>query len=45
MRYEDEVQINAPIDEVWRLTANIAGWPSFTPTMTGIKRLDAGPCG
>jgi uncharacterized membrane protein len=43
MKTENELQIDAPIDVVWRLTADVESWPSVTPTMTSIERLDDGP--
>lgn len=41
--FHHEVVIDAPIDEVWRLTEDIESWPSFTPTITQVVRLDQGP--
>ncbi len=45
MRYEDEIQIDAPIEVVWGLTLDVESWPSTTPTMTSVERLDDGPFG
>jgi uncharacterized membrane protein len=42
MHLENETVIAAPVDAVWRLTENIEGWPSVTPTVTDIERLDTG---
>jgi len=39
----DTVDIAAPIERVWALTENIEQWPSITPTMTSVVRLDSGP--
>jgi uncharacterized membrane protein len=43
MRWESTLFIAAPADEVWRLTIDITNWPSFTPTMQRVERLDQGP--
>ena len=43
MRFTDELTIAAPIDVVWDLTVDIEAWPSVTPTITKVERLDAGP--
>jgi uncharacterized membrane protein len=42
MRFENQIEITAPIADVWRLTEDIEQWPSFTPTMTSVERLDGG---
>lgn len=43
MRWENTLTIDAPVDVVWRLTTDVANWPSITPTVTRIERLDDGP--
>ncbi len=43
MRWEDEIVIDAPADVVWALTADVEQWPTATPTMTRVVRLDEGP--
>jgi hypothetical protein len=43
MRWENTVEIDAPAETVWQLTLAVTGWPDFTPTMTSVERLDAGP--
>jgi uncharacterized membrane protein len=43
MRYEDTVTIDAPAEVVWGLTVDVTNWPTITPTMTRIERLDEGP--
>ena len=37
------IDIAAPIARVWSLTEDIEQWPTITPTMTSIVRLDNGP--
>lgn len=43
MRFEDTIDIAAPADQVWALTENVEAWPTFSPTMTSIERLDNDP--
>ena len=43
MRFENTVVIDAPVDTVWDMTIDVARWPSITPTMTRVQRLDSGP--
>lgn len=43
MRKGNVVTIDAPIEKLWALTVDIEAWPSFTPTMTSVRRLDDGP--
>ncbi|GAA4608205.1 uncharacterized protein YndB with AHSA1/START domain [Actinoplanes octamycinicus] len=42
MRYEVSTVIDAPVELIWRLTADIEDWPAFLPTMQRVTRLDAG---
>jgi uncharacterized membrane protein len=42
MEFTDELQIAAPIERVWQLTIDVEAWPSITPTMTTVQRLDTG---
>jgi uncharacterized membrane protein len=39
----DELVIDAPVERVWGLTVDLEGWPSVTPTVTSVERLDDGP--
>lgn len=43
MRWESSVEIDAPAAAVWQLTTDVADWPTMTPTMTRVVRLDDGP--
>jgi len=43
MRWESSVLIDAPASLVWQLTIDVANWPSFTPTVRRVERLDDGP--
>jgi len=45
MIIEHELTIEAPVDVVWQLTTDVERWPSITPTMTTVERLDEGPMG
>jgi uncharacterized membrane protein len=39
----DELVIDAPVERVWELTLDVEAWPSITPTMTSVERLDHEP--
>ena len=43
MRWESRIEIDAPAQRVWQLTEDVESWPTMTPTITSVKRLDAGP--
>jgi uncharacterized membrane protein len=43
MTWTDTARIDAPVELVWRLVTEVAGWPALTPTMTSVERLDDGP--
>lgn len=43
MMVENEIDIDAPAPVVWRVTADVEQWPTWTPTVTTVKRLDDGP--
>lgn len=38
-----ELLIQAPVEVVWQATIDIESWPSITPTVTAVERLDDGP--
>lgn len=42
MKIEHAIEIAAPVSRVWQLTTDVEAWPSFTPTMTKVERLDEG---
>jgi uncharacterized membrane protein len=42
MRHEVTTTIAAPADLVWRTVADIETWPEWSPTMTAVRREDAG---
>jgi uncharacterized membrane protein len=43
MRISHTIQIQAPLDRVWSATLDLERWPDWTPTVTSLERLDAGP--
>lgn len=43
MAIRDERLIAASPQRVWDLTADIESWPTLTPTITRVERLDDGP--
>lgn len=45
MKIEDVIHIAAPPDVVWMVTEDVERWPEWTPTMTSVKRVGAGPFG
>ena len=43
MRWTDTLEIDAPVDVVWALNTDVEQWPTRTPTMQSVQRLDRGP--
>ncbi len=43
MRITHATDIEAPAERVWELTAAVEDWPTLTPTVTAVERLDPGP--
>ena len=43
MLWEHTAVIDAPIEQVWRLTTEVTEWPTFMPTVQRARRLDEGP--
>jgi uncharacterized membrane protein len=43
MNITSDLIIGADVDRVWDLTVDVERWPSLTPTMTSVERLDDGP--
>lgn len=39
VRYIQHVEINAPLDTVWSLMSDIAGWPRWNPDITAATLL------
>jgi uncharacterized membrane protein len=42
MLIETDLAIAAPAPRVWDLTIDVERWPSLTPTITDVSRLDEG---
>ncbi len=42
MRIQHSIDIDAPTERVWALTIDVETWPTLTPTITSVERLDAG---
>ena len=43
MRIEHQLDIESPPSVVFALTIDVERWPSLTPTVTTVERLDDGP--
>jgi carbon monoxide dehydrogenase subunit G len=42
MRVEHTLHIEAPLAAVWAVTEDVERWPSWTPTMHSVQRMDEG---
>ena len=42
MIIENEIQIEASPETVWRITKDVESWPEWCPTMEAVTRLDDG---
>ncbi|WP_353507917.1 SRPBCC family protein [Intrasporangium sp.] len=42
MHLENAMTIAVPVDRVWELTIDIERWPTLTPTILSVERLDDG---
>ncbi|MGI5291552.1 SRPBCC family protein [Nonomuraea polychroma] len=43
MHFETTIDIDAPLERIWRVMTDIARWPAFMPTVTSVERLGDGP--
>ena len=43
MRARHSLVVDATPEVLWELTADVERWPSITPTVTSVERLDEGP--
>jgi carbon monoxide dehydrogenase subunit G len=42
MTIQSEIQIAADVERVWDLTVDVERWPTLTPTITSVERLEPG---
>ena len=45
MRVEHSIDIEAPPEVVWSVTADVERWPEWTPTVTSVHRVGTEPFG
>jgi len=45
MKIVDQLLIDAPVERVWALTEDVERWPTLTPTIRSVERLETGPFG
>jgi len=38
----DSIQIDAPVEVVWRVTQDVERWPEWTPTVTSVRVVGGG---
>ena len=43
MKIEHSTEIEATPETVWDVTVDVERWPSWTPTVDSVRRLDDGP--
>jgi len=43
MKWTDTLTMDAPAELIWELNTDVERWPSCTPTMQSVERLDDGP--
>jgi uncharacterized membrane protein len=37
------IDVEAPVQQVWRVLCEVERWPEWAPTVTSVRRLDDGP--
>jgi len=42
MRFQRSIEIEAPAETVFTVYADVERWPTWTPTVTSVERLDDG---
>ncbi|WP_202513188.1 SRPBCC family protein [Streptomyces sp. SID3343] len=45
MSYDESVHIDAPAERVWAVLIDVEQWPTWTRSMSVVRRLDAEPFG
>jgi uncharacterized membrane protein len=45
MNIEHDILIDAPLERVWRVTADVEQWPTWTLTITSVRKVGGEPLG
>src|SRR3954454_21376877 len=43
MRYEETVEINAPVDTIWSVLSDVTKWPEWTDSIRDVEPLSPQP--
>lgn len=43
MQWDNSITIDAPAGVIWGLNVDVERWPSMTPTVQKVRRLEPGP--
>jgi carbon monoxide dehydrogenase subunit G len=43
MRFESNIDINAPVEKIWTLIDKLEQWPQWMPSIKKIERVSKGP--
>ena len=43
IRFSVSIDIDAPVDRVYEVMADVERWPEWTASVTNVRRLDSGP--
>ena len=43
MKQSTRIDVEAPVEQAWKVLREVERWPEWAPTVTSVRRLDAGP--